>query len=274
MPDLDPEELKSRLEISEHKRILLKKTLSQKSMDEETPLWGMVDIMTLLLVFTLFLYASSVKRTFSVVHEPTQSQPVLQGNTPVPLQEPAEIAPHSESNQSQSLSASPLNKSKRLDKAILRLRSEVLNAVNRNEKGLFSVRREQNRLVIVLGERITFRKGEATLLGTYQNVLKKIADFIASKPDFQVMVSGHTDNTPINTETFPSNLDLSAARAINVAKFLIKNDVSPRRVSIQGFSEYRPLFENTSPENRQANRRVEISLINEKNQKGNVSTNH
>jgi chemotaxis protein MotB len=79
------------------------------------------------------------------------------------------------------------------------------------------------------------------------------------------VVSGHTDNTPINTEQYPSNLELSSARAINVAKFLIDNGVSPHRVSIQGFSEYRPLFENTSHKNRQANRRVEIALIKEQN---------
>jgi chemotaxis protein MotB len=60
---------------------------------------------------------------------------------------------------------------------------------------------------------------------------------------------------------------LSAARAINVANSLINNGISPERVSIQGFSEYRPLFDNTSPENRQANRRVEISLINEQTPK-------
>ena len=53
------------------------------------------------------------------------------------------------------------------------------------------------------------------------------------------------------------------ARAITVAKFLIKNGVTPHRVSIQGFSRYRPLFENISPENRQKNRRVEITLIKE-----------
>ena len=80
-----------------------------------------------------------------------------------------------------------------------------------------------------------------------------------------MVISGHTDNTPINTEKFPSNLELSAARAINVAKSLINNGVSPVRVSIQGFSEYQPLFDNTLPENRQANRRVEISLINNRN---------
>ena len=68
-------------------------------------------------------------------------------------------------------------------------------------------------------------------------------------------------------------MELSAARAINVAKSLINNGVSAVRVSIQGFSEYQPLFDNTLSENRQANRRVEISLINERNPKADQRLN-
>jgi chemotaxis protein MotB len=79
-----------------------------------------------------------------------------------------------------------------------------------------------------------------------------------------VVVSGHTDDTPIHNEVFPSNWELSAARAINVAKILIGSGVEPGRVATQAFSEYRPLYENTSPGNKQANRRVEITLIKDK----------
>jgi chemotaxis protein MotB len=159
------------------------------------------------------------------------------------------------------------NNNSSLDKAINQLRTDVLNVVDAKDKDVFSVRKEENRVVFVLGERITFKEGEATLLEAYHSISNKIADFITSKKGYQVVISGHTDNTPINTEKFPSNLELSAARAINVAKSLINNGVSPARVSIQGFSEYHPLLDNTSPENRQANRRVEISLINERNPK-------
>jgi chemotaxis protein MotB len=154
-----------------------------------------------------------------------------------------------------------------LDTAINQLRTDVLNAVNKKDKDMFSIRKERNRIVLVLGERITFREGEATLLEAYRAIFKRIAEFIASKKGYEVVVSGHTDNTPIHTEKFPSNLELSAARAVNVATALIDNGVSQKRVSIQGFSEYRPLFDNITPEHRQANRRVEISLINDQNPK-------
>jgi chemotaxis protein MotB len=73
-------------------------------------------------------------------------------------------------------------------------------------------------------------------------------------------VAGHTDNTPIKTPQFPSNWELSTARAVNVAKYLIASGVTPERVSVQGYASYRPLRANTSSQNRQANRRVEITL--------------
>jgi chemotaxis protein MotB len=261
------QELKNQLELSERKRIRLQKMLARKTVDEEVPLWSMVDLMTLLLVFFLFLNSLSAKKTFLKVNSAKIDRPTLEIKTPPASQQPLKNESLPESNKTLKGLVVTTNKNTSLDKAINQLRTEVLNVVAEKDKDVFSVRREENRLVFVLGERITFREGEATLLEGYHSISKKIAGFIASKKDYQVVISGHTDNTPINTEKFPSNLELSAARAINVAKSLINNGVSPVRVSIQGFSEYQPLLDNTSPENRQANRRVEISLINERDPK-------
>lgn len=259
--------LKNQLELSERKRIQLQKMLARKTVEEEVPLWSMVDLMTLLLVFFLFLHSLSAKETFLKVNSLDIDQPTLEIKTPPLSQQTSENDSVAKSAKVRTELEDTTYKNTSLDKAINQLRTEVLNVVDAKDKDLFSVKREENRLVFVLGERITFREGEATLLEAYHSIAKKIAGFIASKKGYQVVISGHTDNTPINTEKFPSNLELSAARAIIVAKSLINNGVSPVRVSIQGFSEYQPLFDNTLPENRQANRRVEISLINEKNPK-------
>lgn len=261
------QELKIQLELSERKRIHLQKTLARKTVEEEVPLWSMVDLMTLLLVFFLFLHSLSAKKTTLTVNSPKINQTIQKIKTPPLFQQPLENESLAESNETRTEPVFNTNKNTSLDKAINQLRADVLNVVDAKDKDVFSVRREENRLVLVLGERITFREGEASLLEAYYSISKRIAKFIASKKKYQVVISGHTDNTPINTEEFPSNLELSAARAINVAKSLINNGVSPARVSIQGFSEYQPLFDNTSPENRQANRRVEISLINERHPK-------
>lgn len=259
--------LKNQLELSERKRIQLQKMLARKTVEEEVPLWSMVDLMTLLLVFFLFLHSLSAKETFLKVNSLDIDQPTLEIKTPPLSQQTSENDSVAKSAKVRTELEDTTYKNTSLDKAINQLRTEVLNVVDAKDKDVFSVKRKENRLVFVLGERITFREGEATLLEAYHSIAKKIAGFIASKKGYQVVISGHTDNTPINTEKFPSNLELSAARAIIVAKSLINNGVSPVRVSIQGFSEYQPLFDNTLPENRQANRRVEISLINEKNPK-------
>jgi chemotaxis protein MotB len=257
------QELRNQLELSERKRIQLQKMLSRKTVEEDVPLWSMVDLMTLLLVFFLFLYSMSAKKTYLKINSPNIDRPVIEIKTPTPSLQPLKDESSAESDKARIKPVFTTNKNSNLDKAINQLRTDVLNVVEVKDKDVFSIRREENRLVFVLGERITFREGEASLLEAYHSISKKIAGFISSKKGYQVVISGHTDNTPINTEKFPSNLELSAARAINVANSLINNGVSPERVSIQGFSEYRPLFDNTSPENRQANRRVEISLINE-----------
>ena len=256
-------ELQNRLDASERKRMRLHQLLSRKTVEEETPLWSMVDIMTLLLVFFICLHSMSVKKNIFALKGSDKDQPASQINTSHPsLKSVSNSAPKKLNNIS-TLSSARLTKNMMLDAAINQLRADVLKVVDKNNKNMFSIRKEQNRIVLVLGERITFRKGEASLLDEYRSIFKKIAQFIASKKGFQVVVSGHTDNAPIHTQQFPSNLELSAARAINVATALIDNGVSRERVSVQGFSEYRPLFDNTTPEHRQANRRVEISLIHD-----------
>ncbi len=270
MHNYSTKELQNRLDASERKRIQLQKVLARKTVEEETPLWSMVDLMTLLLVFFLFLHSMSVKKNLLAVKGADKNQPISPINTSFTLAKSAKNMSSVISDRTPTKSMPQLNKNKMLDAAIDQLRTDVLNAVNKKNKDMFSIRKERNRIVLVLGERITFREGEAALLETYRSIFKRIAEFIASKQGYQVVVSGHTDNTPIHTEKFPSNLQLSAARAINVATALIDNGVSRKRISIQGFSEYRPLFDNITPEHRQANRRVEISLIKNPDSKNGV----
>jgi chemotaxis protein MotB len=126
------------------------------------------------------------------------------------------------------------------------------------------MRWNQKRLVLVLGERIAFNVGDADLLPDFQPALKRIAEFVSSQKGYKVAVAGHTDDTPINNTRFPSNWELSAIRAVNVAKFLIFHGVNPHRISIEGYSAYRPLHPNTTHHIRHPNRRVEITLIKER----------
>jgi chemotaxis protein MotB len=263
MVKLELEELESRLELSEQKRVQLQKKLTLKTVDEEIPLWSMVDLMTLLLIFFFFFYTTAIKGSSPASQDLPESSSRLQIEPSAFDQQKAEAKTLIETYRTPA-PASPLQReNEKPEQTIQQFREEVLETMDKGDQDVFSVSSDRQRLVFVLGERITFKEAEASLRESYQPIFVRIAGFISSKPEYQVVVSGHTDTKPIKTEKFPSNLDLSSARAITVAKFLIENGVSPHRVSIQGFSQYRPLFENISPENRQKNRRVEITLIKE-----------
>ena len=82
-------------------------------------------------------------------------------------------------------------------------------------------------------------------------------------------IEGHTDNVPISTSQFPSNWELSTARSTNVLKYLIKYyNVEPEKMSGTGYGEFRPVVDNTTPENRAKNRRVDIVLLSGDGERG------
>jgi chemotaxis protein MotB len=270
MSRLDRQELRQRLEFSERKRTFLQKTLKKRTLEEETFLWSMADLMTLLLIFFILLYSQTISRSAKTQDHALQNQSLLQIERPSFWRDLTKLKESSSppiAKAPQPVSAIEheelRTRAREKEKTVEDLKRDVLSSLEEVEQGDFSIRWDQSRLVLVLGERITFRVGEAELLVNFQPALSRIADFIAHKQGYEVVVLGHTDDTPIHNSRFPSNWELSAARAVDVAKFLIENGVRPERVSIQGYSEYRPLRENTTPETRQANRRVEIMLIKE-----------
>ena len=270
MSRLDRQELRQRLEFSERKRTFLQKTLKKRTMEEDTFLWSMADLMTLLLIFFILLYSQTMSGSAETQDHAPQNQLLLQIEQPSFWRDLTKVRRSTLPQAAKTPQAvsgiehKELNTRERgKEKTVEDLKREVLGSLEEVEQGDFSVRWDQSRLVLVLGERITFRVGEAELLVNFQPALSRIAEFISHKKGYEVVVLGHTDNTPIHNSRFPSNWELSAARAVDVAKFLIENGVRPERVSIQGYSEYRPLRENTTPESRQANRRVEIMLIKE-----------
>jgi chemotaxis protein MotB len=155
------------------------------------------------------------------------------------------------------------------DDPIEPLNQAMMNDLKESFSNDFYVRWDAKQPVFVLGERITFNNGEAMLLADAQSALKRIADLIAPQHNYQILISGHTDDIAIRTTRFPSNWELSAARAASVAKFLASTGIAPQRLVIEGKSEFHPLVANTSKANRRTNRRVEISLV-----KGEKTSDH
>lgn len=113
---------------------------------------------------------------------------------------------------------------------------------------------------IRLGDQVLFDPGQADLKDESYALLFSIAETIREVTK-KVYVEGHTDNVPINTPRFPSNWELSSARALNVVKFFYqKGGIPAEYLAAVGHGEFRPLNRNNSPENRARNRRVEIFI--------------
>ncbi|MHB8905828.1 MAG: OmpA/MotB family protein [Melioribacteraceae bacterium] len=108
---------------------------------------------------------------------------------------------------------------------------------------------------------ILFPPGKADINETSKLVLKKLAKVLSTIPN-DIRIEGHTDNVPIFTERYPSNWHLSVDRALSTAYYLIKQEnISPDKVSIVGYSEYRPIASNDTPETRAKNRRVDLVIL-------------
>lgn len=116
-------------------------------------------------------------------------------------------------------------------------------------------------LVMRLSDHALFDVGMADITPKALPLLKKVCAIIADGP-YEVRVEGHTDDVPIKTPRYPSNWELSTARAVTVLRYFIETcGISSRRLSAEGFAEYHPVVPNTSAENRAQNRRVEIIFL-------------
>ena len=129
------------------------------------------------------------------------------------------------------------------------------------KKGELQVRQYKDMLTVDVAEQLFFDSGRADLKDTGKAVLKKVGDALKGYEDKVIRVVGHTDNVPIKTKVFPSNWELSVARATTVVRFLQENGIPPERMVASGRAEYQPVAENDTAEGRKKNRRIEITLI-------------
>jgi chemotaxis protein MotB len=184
------------------------------------------DLLMLLMIFFVVLFGMAVQREKRALNVPPPSR--------MPLPEPASTAA---------------------------LESDLADVLNRHPgpEGVL-VERTADRLILIFPERIAFDPGLAVLKPTAATTLDQVAVFISGHPQLAAEIQGHTDDRPIRSPRYPSNWELSADRAIQVSRALISLGVSPTRVSVKGFGEYRPRVPNDSEDNRLLNRRVEIQF--------------
>lgn len=134
--------------------------------------------------------------------------------------------------------------------------------------GELDVVRSPTGIHVRMPERVFFALGQAKLSTRGQDVLSRLAKILNSEyRDHLIRVDGHTDDIPIRKvrHIYPTNWELSTARACTVVRYLVdRADVSPRRIYPAGFSYFRPLQTGRTAQARQKNRRVELTILNER----------
>jgi chemotaxis protein MotB len=122
----------------------------------------------------------------------------------------------------------------------------------------------EGKLTVTMVETMLFDSGKAIVTKNGVESLKKVAEVLKTTTDQNVVVAGYTDNKPIGdklTGVYASNWELSAARAIAVVKILKDAGVDPEVLGAMGYGEFRPVADNSTPEGRAQNRRMEIVLM-------------
>jgi chemotaxis protein MotB len=150
-----------------------------------------------------------------------------------------------------------------LDPSIDRLTESLVDSLEDEIlSNSLSVSYDSNKVVVRFSEATTFPSGSEELKDAMFPILEKVEKVLATC-EGEVVVSGYTDNLPVNSSKYRSNWDLSAARAVSVVHQLIfNNKIDANRVSAAGRAETNPLADNDTAANRAKNRRVEISVLN------------
>ncbi|MBI4847474.1 MAG: OmpA family protein [Nitrospirae bacterium] len=132
------------------------------------------------------------------------------------------------------------------------------------KKGEIAVKQLKDKLTLTMVEKILFDSGKADIKTNGKKVLDRVAEILKTITDKQIRIEGHTDNVPIGAvlaEKFPTNWELSTARATTVARYLQDKGVSPAYLNAAGYSEYKPVESNETDDGKSKNRRIEIVLI-------------
>lgn len=208
------------------------------------------DMMTLLLAFFVLLYSFSTldANKFKMMIEGLQGKlGVLKGGKTISSAPMIDAGLNSQRSGTQQLS----NLNTKVEQYIQDQGLEDDVETKITDKGL----------TVRFTGKVLFGLGEAEIKEDAKDILNNMAEFIKTVPN-DVMVEGHTDDLPISNSQFPSNWELSTARATNVIRYFIENDnLDPTRLSAAGYSKYKPIVPNENWENRMKNRRVDIVIL-------------
>lgn len=241
----------------------------QHATEKGAPKWMVTfsDLMTLILVFFILLFSMSVvdAQKFRAIADSFQDRAVFDSfPSVVPFDNPAE---------DREVQEDPLNEEtdpfenfenmeqNEIDQQLDDLLEDVNEYLEENEfTEEITASRDDRGVVLVLQEQALFESASADLIGDAQPFLDKVAELLDTIPNM-VKVEGHTDSRPIRTAQFPSNWELSGARASSVIRYLSDTaDLDQERFMAAGYGDTRPIAPNTTADNLQQNRRVVVVI--------------
>jgi chemotaxis protein MotB len=237
---------------------------------DESWLVPYADILTLLLALFIVLFASSqvdqkkfeqIKMSFQAALSGGPS--FMENVSPVPSQDSVGVDNEGKKTKDGE-SQSDLEKQMQAEtEQLLELKRKIDQYID--EKGLttqLETQLDNQQLKITISDNTLFASGSAQLKPESRDLAGTISELLEQYPNYEVVVSGHTDNVPIKTSQFPSNFHLSAERALTFMAVLLENpNVGQERFSSVGYSEFKPVASNDTAEGRAQNRRVEVSIV-------------
>jgi len=230
---------------------------------DESWLIPYADILTLLLALFIVLFSMSsidaqkfqqLSKVFNGIF--TSGTGVLEYQNPLPEDQ---ITPVEDELNKDKEKEEELKDKKELE--------EIQKKINQfiNERGLsndLQTSLTDEGLLVRIKDSVLFEPGSAVVREQYLGVAREISELLVIEPPRNIIISGHTDNVPINNAQFESNWELSVIRAVNFLKIILENDdLDTKWFSAKGYGEFSPIATNETAEGRGKNRRVEILIL-------------
>ncbi|WP_456275759.1 flagellar motor protein MotB [Bacillus sp. AK128] len=233
---------------------------------DESWLIPYADLLTLLLALFIVLFASSSvdAQKFQQMAESFSS--AFNGGTglmeyPSPLPEEQPQSANKEDAQNEENENPDFDQQEQSE--LKQLQEKINQYINEKQLDtrLETTLTDEGLLITILND-VFFDSGVAAVKLNEESLVKDLSTLLVSDPPRNVIISGHTDNVPINNSQFDSNWHLSVMRAVNFMKLLLENEgLDERRFSAKGFGEYSPVDTNDTSEGRAKNRRVEVLIL-------------
>jgi chemotaxis protein MotB len=138
---------------------------------------------------------------------------------------------------------------------------------NNNLSETVAIREPARGIILQIQDAILFDTGKADIRQESKAVLNEVYQLMSSMNN-NIIVEGHTDNVPIRSKDFDSNWELSTSRSVNVVRYFTEEKgMDPHKFAATGYGEYKPLVDNSTPENKAQNRRVDILIVTKKEER-------